>query len=172
MRRRKIFITLLLAANTFVSGIALLGGSTPSNESKDIAVRAVYLAFSIYLLSISVRSKSQSDARHHSESILHLTTLTTITMLLSGIISILPSNSPPVSISTDTVLWLWFTQLSIYALVCLITFTTPLGPPMHYPSERIYSEGIVQAIIDRDEENVSGAIGMFSPSTDVHFFLV
>ena len=166
MRRRKIFITLLLASNTCVSGIAL-GSLTANDEPKEIIVRAVYLAFSIYILSISVRSTSQSDARHHSESILHLTTLTTIATLLSVIVSILPSNSAPVSASIDTVLWLWFAQLSTYALVCLITFTTPLGPPMHYPSERIYSEDIVPAIINREKENVSRAIGVFFPSTDV-----
>lgn len=159
MRWRKIFISLLLAANTCVSGIAL-SWSTASNESKEMAVRAIYLTFSIYILSISVCSTSQSDARHHSESILHLTTLTTIATVLSAIISILPSNLPPSSASNDAFLWLWFAQLVTYALVCLITFTTPLGPPMHYPSERIYSEDIVRAITNRDEENVSGAVGV------------
>jgi len=49
---------------------------------------------------------------------------------------------------------------AIYVVFLVIALTRPLGPKLHFPSERIYSEKTVMAIMNKDEENVCGLVGM------------
>ncbi|KAJ2928555.1 hypothetical protein H1R20_g8545, partial [Candolleomyces eurysporus] len=53
---------------------------------------------------------------------------------------------------------MWVAIIVLYILTATLAFTTPLGPPLHYPPEYIYSEKTVKAITNEDPENVSGLI--------------
>ncbi|KJA25547.1 hypothetical protein HYPSUDRAFT_37542 [Hypholoma sublateritium FD-334 SS-4] len=64
-----------------------------------------------------------------------------------------------VSIDDEPVLkGLWYALTAIYAIIAVIAYTTPLGPPLHYPPSDIYSEKTVQSITNKDEDNVCGII--------------
>lgn len=60
---------------------------------------------------------------------------------------------------------LWWAIFVLYALVFAISTTVPLGPKLHYPPERIYSEKIVAATTNKDEENVCGLVGASYPTS-------
>jgi hypothetical protein len=163
MSRRKIAISLLLAAVLVINAISL-GWAVANNETADIAILAIQVGFSVFLVVLAFRSVNLDTPNAHSRYILHLTSLSTIATALLGTTVLLP-DTPPLTASNDESLVLrrlQYARLALYALVCLITITTPLGPPLHYRPEDIYSEKTVQTITNTTEENVSGSIGKFS----------
>ncbi|GLB42389.1 putative atp-binding cassette transporter [Lyophyllum shimeji] len=160
MRWRKLVMLLLLTVIVALNA-ASLGWSVANDESVDIVVYMVHLAFSLYLVTVAAYSVNKATIEGHSEYIRHLTALTTITILLLGATAILP-DTPPVTASLDTntdLRGVWLARLALYTIVCLLYFTTPQGPRLHFPPERIYSEKTIQAAANREEENVSGSIG-------------
>lgn len=75
-----------------------------------------------------------------------------------------PNTTSPVAVSIDdepVLKGLWYALTAIYAIIAVIAYTTPLGPPLHYPPIDIYSEKTVQSITNKDEDNVCGIISMF-----------
>ncbi|PSR83532.1 hypothetical protein PHLCEN_2v5686 [Hermanssonia centrifuga] len=68
---------------------------------------------------------------------------------------------PVTSIVSDSMLdtALWYTSLVLYLFACILIVTTPRGPPLHFPPERIYSEKTVMAITSRRKDNVSSITG-------------
>lgn len=78
------------------------------------------------------------------------------------------ATSPAVtSIDDEPILkGLWYALAAIYAIIAAIAYTTPLGPPLHYPPSDIYSEKTVQSITNKDEDNVCGIISMFNVSSE------
>jgi len=54
----------------------------------------------------------------------------------------------------------FYATFAIYVVLLVIAVTRPLGPKLHFPSERIYSEKTIMAITNKDEENVCGLVGM------------
>jgi hypothetical protein len=142
---------------------ASLGWSITSRDPRFIATNALWTVFSVYLLILTVLSVRQLDVVKHTHSICHIAALSTAAALLFFIAAILPDARPPVvtSASEQVPSGLWFAALVLYALVCSISVTTPLGPKLHLPSERIYSEKVIMAITNKDEENVCGSVGAF-----------
>jgi len=55
---------------------------------------------------------------------------------------------------------IWYVVLALYGLSTVVAITTPLGPPLHFPVSRIYSEKTVAAITNQAADNVSGATGL------------
>jgi hypothetical protein len=53
----------------------------------------------------------------------------------------------------------WYVVLGLYASSTFIAVTTPLGPALHFPVSRIYSEKTVAAITNQAMDNVSGVTG-------------
>lgn len=163
MRWRKIFITLVLALSVVLSTVAL-GWSISNLDNSNTIVFSLHIFFDIYAFILSARSIGQNNPAYHSESILHLTALLTLGCLLMGPAAILPRTPSPVISGVDeqdgVLLNLWYSLLAVYIIDCIACFTTPLGPPLHYPVSYIYSEKTVQSITNKDEENVCGVISM------------
>ncbi|CAA7268235.1 unnamed protein product [Cyclocybe aegerita] len=169
MRWRKIFISSLLAVCLAICGVSL-GWSIAEDNRFDIAVCSLHVFFALYAFLLSARSVGQTDDEH-SQSIIHLTSLMTVAFLLLGSSALLPDYSPPVPATVrqfSALLALWYTLVALYTVVCVLCFTTPLGPPLHYDPADIYSEKVVQSITNMDEANVCGLTGA-SP-WDVLFF--
>ncbi|RDB27902.1 ATP-dependent bile acid permease [Hypsizygus marmoreus] len=160
MKQRKFIISGALAAILVIDAICL-GWSVINDEAAEIATYAIHVAFSFYLVLVAVRSVPQAVIQTHAESILHLTALNTIAAALLGSTAVLPV-TPPITAALETVpalRGLWYTKLTLYIIACVISITTPLGPPLHYPPERIYSEKTIQLTTNTDEENVCGIVG-------------
>lgn len=159
MRWRKAVITLLLAFALSVAAL-LLGWSIANDNRSDIAVYSLHVVFALYVSLVSAGSVGQNVADLHSESILHLTVLLTIAFTLLGSTAILPETPSIVSTSSQ-LKSLWYALVGLYTVACGVVFTTPLGPPLHYPASDIYSEKTVEAITNTDEANVCGVIGTY-----------
>ena len=137
-----------------------LGWSISNNYHDDIKIYSLHLCFAVYVFVISTLSVVQVTT-HHSDSILHLTALLTSAFSLLGSAAILPDN-PPVAVSFDNEsvpLGLWYAFLGIYSVGCILVYSTPLGPPLHYPPLDIYSEKTIKSITNADEHNVCGTTG-------------
>lgn len=140
-----------------------LGWSIAYDEAIGIGASVVHIGFSLYTLGLAFRSVSQSSASLHSESVLHLTALTSLASILLFSIAILP-DTPPIIASVETIpfLWyLWHARLCLYIIICIVTMTTRRGPALRYPSDRIYTEKTILAGTNNAEENVSGSVGMW-----------
>ena len=161
MRLRKALLSLLLAFTVVISTVSL-GWSIANNEHIDITIYSLHLSFALYLFLVSARSVLQVTVDDHSDSIIHLTALLTVAFLLLGSAAILPDSPPPVvaSIDDEPVLkGLWYALLSLYTVGCILAYSTPLGPRLHYPPSDIYSEKTVKSITNVDENNVCGSMG-------------
>ncbi len=55
----------------------------------------------------------------------------------------------------------WYVVLSLYTLSTAVAITTPLGPALHFPISRIYSEKTVAAVTNHAVDNVSGVTGLY-----------
>ena len=153
MRRRKALLSLFLAFAVVISTVSL-GWSIANNEHDDMKIYSLHLIFAVYVFVISARSVLQVTTDDHSASILHLTVLLTVAFSLLGLAAILPE-----SIEGSVFLGLWYVLLGIYAVGCILAYSTPLGPPLHYPPSHIYSEKTIKCITNRDEQNVCGTTG-------------
>ena len=141
-----------------------LGWSISSNDQVDMKIYSLHLFFALYIFVVSARSIVQVAAYDHSNSILHLTALLTVAVFLLGSAAILPDSPPPVAASIDdepVLLGLWYTLLGIYIVGCILAYSTPLGPPLHFPPSDIYSEKTVKSITNTDEQNVCGTTGRY-----------
>ena len=160
MRWRKALLSLFLVFAVVISMLSL-GWSIANNDHDDMKIYGLLLSFAVYVFVISARSVFQVVAADHSTSVLHLTALLTVAFLLLGLTAILPA-PPAEAVSNDdefVLLGLWYTLLGIYTVGCILAYSTPLGPPLHYPPSDIYSEKTIKTITNTDERNVCGTTG-------------
>ncbi|KAJ7240591.1 multidrug resistance-associated ABC transporter [Mycena rebaudengoi] len=155
IRRRKVFICILLAAITAVQTTSLV--LSVASAEKVVATLALHLCYVIYLFGIAAFAVNRNDVERHSESIWHLSALTFLPALCMTFTAILPSG--PVVASNEITLELWYSVLAMYSCCSMISWTTALGPALHYPPSAIYSAKTVSAATNTDAENVTGLVG-------------
>ncbi len=165
MRWRRLAMTILLAFVVAINASSL-GWAIASNDTQSIISSVFGIIFSVYVLVLACRSVNEQEVYLHTKAVIQITTLSTIATSLFFAAAILP-DTPPVTtdISQElesTPVGLWYAILALYSVVFAISITTPLGPKLHFPPERIYSEKTVMAITNKDEENVCGAVGTIS----------
>ena len=151
-------MSVLLAVALTVSTVSL-GWSIAEEGDDETAIYVLHVCFALYTFLISTRAVTQENVDDHSDLIIHVTILMSVAFSLLFSSAILPDSPPPVAelLYEDSVpLGLWYTLIVIYALVCVLACTTPLGPPLHYEPSDIYSEKTVQSITNTEEENVCG----------------
>ena len=157
----------LFLAFAVMSSTFSLGWSIANDDHVDMKIYGLHLFFALYVFVISARSVVQVTTDDHSGSILHLTALLSVAFSLLGSTAILPDSPPPVAASIDdepVLLGLWYTLLGIYTVGCILAYSTPMGPPLHYPPSDIYSEKTIRSITNTDEKNVCGTTGRHMPS--------
>jgi hypothetical protein len=156
MRWRKALLSLFLAFAVMISMVSL-GWSIANNHHDDVEIYSLHLCFALYVFVSSVLQVTKDD---HSDSILHLSALLTAAFLLLGSAAISPDSLVAVSIGDESVLLgLWYALLGIYTVGCILAYSTPLGPPLHYSPSDIYSEKTIKSIANTDEHNVCGTTG-------------
>ncbi|KAJ6595567.1 multidrug resistance-associated ABC transporter [Mycena vulgaris] len=166
IRLRKISLCVLLTAVVGLQAASLALSSVNREGTSPVVTYALHLAYALYLFTVAAYAVNRTDVEVHSESIWHLAVLTTLPALCMSFTAILPTD--PVITSVAIVQRLWYAVLAIYCVACVGAWTTPLGPPLHYPPSAIYSPKTVAAATNTDAENVTGIVGA-SP-WDVLFF--
>ena len=161
MRRRKFFVSVLLAAILVIDAV-LLWSSGVHDKAKELGTYLLHIGFDLYTLGLALHSVHQ-DTSLHSKTVLHLTTLTTLASVLLGSIAIVPDSSSitiPASETMSILQRLFHARLGLYITLCAVTLTTRLGPPLWYSLDRIYTEKTRLAGTISAGENVSGSVGM------------
>lgn len=167
MRLWKTCLSILFAAILAIQSVCL-GWSIVERNEKAIIIYALQAVFAFYNFCIALLSVRQTNP-YHTHSIWHLFGLTSWATTLLVTAAILPSSPIP---STSMVLLfgtpieLWYTALALYSISCIIVLTIPTGPALHFPSDRIYSEKIIQMTTSKYEDNVCGVTGEYIRSCD------
>ncbi|KAF9269658.1 multidrug resistance-associated ABC transporter [Marasmius fiardii PR-910] len=179
MKRRKFVLSFLAAAILVLQCIRLgLFVKDGASDTMKLIGHALDVYFAAYLTALCVQSLNRFTPEGHSESILHITFLTTLPSLVLTTLGLLPDGHPVsqsglrgTSVVGDD---LWYTTIVLYISACVIAFTTPQGPPLHYPPSAIYLPKTVESITNTDKENVTGLAAaspwdylMFSYTTKV-----
>ncbi|KAN0125580.1 multidrug resistance-associated ABC transporter [Russula decolorans] len=139
------------------------GYAASFSSSTTAATYLLHVLFAIYLSILAVQSVGRNTIGSHIGNVIHLSVLTTLTFALLGFTALLPRD--PTSILAPAEDWphflqaIWYVVLALYGLSTVVAVTTPLGPPLHFPVSRIYSEKTVAAITNQAVDNVSGATG-------------
>lgn len=161
---RKVTITLFLALTVGLNAAAL-GYAYADDQQRELLVAGLQLFFSLYVVVVAGLSVPQVY-QSHSDSIIHLSGLTALASVLLLSVSILPDTPPPI-IKTlmyeATLQIIWYSVLALYMIACVMSFTTPVSPALHFPPELVYSQKTVQTITNPDEANVCGLICTFLP---------
>ncbi|KAA1472498.1 multidrug resistance-associated ABC transporter [Dentipellis sp. KUC8613] len=160
-RLRKLFIIILFFGAIAIQSVCL-GWSVTFGERENIVIYSLHIVFAIYVLILAVRSMAHTDVFVHELSMIHISILTSLAAILSAITAILPANPPPVKAlltQPTAIRALWYAVFAIYTVSMVIAVTTPLGPALHFPPERIYSEKTVDAITNQAYDNVCGVTG-------------
>lgn len=161
---RKLILTANVACIVGLSTVCL--GYAFANAERDFAViYLAYVGFATYLLLICGLSLTQSSTDSHRRSILHIIVLSTIAATAMAVSAIIPRTALPVASSVNEeplVQVMWYIVLVLLILADIVALTTRLGPPLHYPPEKIYSEKTVLGITNPDLENVCGMVGTLS----------
>ncbi|KAH8087167.1 multidrug resistance-associated ABC transporter [Cristinia sonorae] len=164
MRLRKVILASVFALILVLQAISI-GWAIIEEETSRIIVQSLYAAFALYLLLITAFAVNKEYSAH-SLAIIHLSALTFIATSLLGTVSLIPSNPMPVTkavvlftVTVSIPTALWHASTGLYLVSVFIAATTPCGPALHYPSERIYSEKTLMKVTSKYEDNVCGVTG-------------
>ncbi|GJE85249.1 multidrug resistance-associated ABC transporter [Phanerochaete sordida] len=161
MRLRKLLLTLILAGSLVLETVAL-AWSAAEADRHGVAVYAVRTLFALYLVVVAACSVKLEYAQHW-RCVLHIFVLTFFAALFFGTLAILPSTPLPIAASAvipSPVVpnAIWYTDVALYIAACAISATIPRGPPLHFPSERIYSDKTLMAVTSKYPDNVCGSV--------------
>jgi hypothetical protein len=143
-----------------------LGYAVSFSSSTTTATYPLHLLFAIYLSILAVQSVGENTVYSHTRNIIHLSVLTTLAFVLLGSTALLPRDRVSIlALAEDAQPFflqvVWYVVLGLYTLSTAITVTTPLGPALHFPLSRIYSEKTVAAVTNKAVDNVSGSTGLY-----------
>ena len=178
---RKSILSLLLGAILVLQAISLgFSITSPSRTTYgDIAAYTLHIVFALYTLALSFRAVRATYAAH-AMVVVHLSALTVFAALLLFVTAILPSTPFPLPkeveentplFSSSTSVWgdtdvqegaacaLWYAVLALYVTATGVAVTTPRGPKLHFPSERVYSDKTLMQVTSRYEDNVDEITG-------------
>ena len=142
-----------------------LGYAASFSSSTTTATHLLHLLFAIHLSVLAVQSVGKNTVYSHTRNIIHLSILTTLAFVLLGSTALFPRDRVSVSALVEDsqpyfLQLVWYVVLGLYALSTAIAITTPLGPALHFPISRIYSEKTVASVTNRDANNVSDSTGL------------
>ncbi|KAJ6598201.1 multidrug resistance-associated ABC transporter [Mycena vulgaris] len=140
---RKIALTVALAA-----AVASVAGK---DKYADIA----NTAFALYLALVAALSVPTTDRTAHAYYTVTVAVLSTSALLILVGDALVPGSTEGVSISSGSRI----PTLMLYLAASALALTTPRGPPLHFPPEKIYSAKVIAIARTRTEENVNGYAG-------------
>lgn len=163
------FLDVSLVATSF--GWALASGDVLGRDAAALALR---LLFDLYMLAVSIVWVTQHDVDTHWPTTVHLSALSGFAFLMLAVTAIVPASPPPATTVADAAYsgalqGLWYASLAISFVVFAICSTVPRGPPLHFPSERIYSEKTLATSTTHVPDNVCGLPSKSSRSSPLPY---
>ena len=144
--------------------------SVLQDDRSAVPVYALQTAFALYILSLSAYATFQTGSQH-ARLVVHLTALTFLATALLSLTILFPSTAFPVEVSSlAQITLLRALQLAVpalYFVIFLVAGSIPRGPPLHFPSERLYSIMGSMRMTSEEEHNVTAEIStslMLSPA--------
>ncbi|KZV66005.1 ATP-binding cassette transporter [Peniophora sp. CONT] len=165
IRVRKFVLILVLAAivGLQTASLALSAGLALRNE---IVTYSLHVFIALYALALALVSIRQNEQRAHTVVTAHLAILNVIVFFALFVVAILPDTTLHTQLyviymrnSPKALDILRAVDVVLYLVAAVLTMSMPLGPQLHYPVERIYSEKTVASITNQDINNVSGSTG-------------
>ncbi|GJE85243.1 multidrug resistance-associated ABC transporter [Phanerochaete sordida] len=161
MRLRKVLLTLILAGSLALETVSLAWSAVEADRH-GVAVYAVRTTFALYLVIVAACSVKLEYAQHW-RCVLHIFALTFLAASFFGTFAILPSTPTP--IAANAVLpspvvpsAVYYADAALYIVACAIAATIPRGPPLHFPSERVYSDKTLMSVTSKYPDNVCGSV--------------
>jgi hypothetical protein len=129
-------------------------------ETSSIFVHLLHVAFVLYLLAVTLYSLSQAGINAHTHTVVHMSVLAFLSAFLLGTTAIIPGSYHVTLAGSPTTAFkaLWYTVLALYVISAAVALTTPLGPALHFPVQRIYDENTVSKATNMDSDNVCGLV--------------
>ncbi|KAK7463002.1 hypothetical protein VKT23_007584 [Stygiomarasmius scandens] len=160
MKWRKIILSTLFTAILVIQCVRLgFLASTDGAQPKDLAINIIHVCFALYLLVVTVSSFKDNVVESHGRTVVHLAILTFVASVTQGVSAILPNTPPivqPLFIPSKLPDNLWYASIVLYIVSAILVFNTPCGPPLHFPTESIYSTKVVASTTNTDQVNVTG----------------
>ncbi|KAI6116284.1 ABC transporter type 1, transmembrane domain-containing protein [Pisolithus sp. B1] len=153
----KVVACLLLSMIVVLQAIALGWTFVVDDKEYNKYAYVVHSIYAFYVTIIAGRAVYRNTVDAHATYIIHLATLTFVPTILFFAVAILPSSRPfSVDPAQDIpfLLWTSYAVLLLYFIATYVIFTIPMGPPLHFPPEAIYSEKIAGSATNPDQNNV------------------
>lgn len=158
----KVVACLLLGANLVLQALALGWTFVVDEEGYNKYAYVLHTIYAFYVTILAGRAVYQNTVDTHATYIIHLASLTFVPTILLFVVAIFPSSRPfSVNLAQDIpfIVWLSYAALLLYFIATYIICTIPMGPPLHFPPEAIYSEKTVKSATNTDRNNVCGIVG-------------
>ncbi|KAG8904640.1 hypothetical protein FRB99_001405, partial [Tulasnella sp. 403] len=151
-----LLVVLVVAVDTASLGW-LVAARDPNTTIYNIVSASLQSVFSCYLLIVSARSITQNDVDQHWTSLIHMWSLATLTMFLYGTRILLPkdltaTHDAPIIVALD------YATFGLYTILCVVTASTPRGPEVHFPPEKLYSPKTLASSAPTEYNNVTGYV--------------
>ncbi|KIK21279.1 hypothetical protein PISMIDRAFT_104265 [Pisolithus microcarpus 441] len=157
----KVVACLLLSVIVVLQAIALGWTFVVDDKEYNKYAYVVHSVYAFYVTTLAGRAVYRNTVDTHATYIIHLATLAFVPTILFFVVAILPSSHPfSVDPAQDVpfVVWTSYTVLLLYFIATYIIFTIPMGPPLHFPPETIYSEKTAGIATNPDQNNVCGIV--------------
>lgn len=157
----KVVACLLLSVIVVLQAIALGWTFVVDDKEYNKYAYVVHSIYAFYVTTLAGRAVYRNTVDTHATYIIHLATLAFVPTILFFVVAILPSSHPfSVDPAQDVpfVVWTSYTVLLLYFIATYIIFTIPMGPPLHFPPETIYSEKTAGIATNPDQNNVCGIV--------------
>ena len=155
MRLRKVLLALVAAVLITLQAVSL-GWVVSSGESTaTVASNALQAAYALYNLVLTVVAIGHSEVHTHGRFTVHLAVLNTLAMVLYFVASITPSTE---TFQSGPEKAFWYASLVFWFIGFWLSARMKRGPPLKYPSERIYTEKTLSGVTTKVEDNVCGIV--------------
>lgn len=156
MRLRKVLLALVASVLVTLQVISLGWVVASGGSSTTIASNALQVAYALYNLLLAVIAIGHSEVHAHGRFVVHLAVLNTLALLLNFVSIIAPSRS---TFQSKSEKGFWYASLAFWFIGFWLSARMKRGPPLQYPSERIYNEKTLSGVSTKVEDNVCGIVG-------------
>ncbi|KAG8915205.1 hypothetical protein FRC01_003749, partial [Tulasnella sp. 417] len=160
MQIRKVVQTALLVLLVVLDAISLgwlIIVDDSSAEIPHLVASSLQLAFSFYILVLSLYTIGEVEVEAHWTSVTHIWSMVTLATSLYATRLLLPKSLTPAPEAPFTKVF-DFASLALYLILFAFTSSTNRGPKVHFPPERIYSAKTLSSSAPTAYANVTGYV--------------
>ena len=156
IRLRKVLLAVVAGVLVTLHTVSLGFVAVKRESTTAVASNILQIAYTLYNLVLAVVAIGHSEVLAHGRFVVHLAALSTLGFVLNLIASITPSGSTFQSAPEEA---LWYASLAFWFISFWLSARMKRGPPLQFPSERIYTEKTLSGVTTKVEDNVCGIVG-------------